>query len=1078
MASSSQQETKDDDDFPPIDYDGGGDVDLTNNDSVEGGDEELTNRKGDWLTSIPRSLGHPATTLESIVHHGSFPPNSTSPAFYHFESQHPGKGAKYLTAKPFDVPPSDVSNEEAEFHLRMTQFLSRLTKPEQEELGYLLLHVYNSREADLSIFKNTRPPTSTEDFNEFYLAGKKSVTKHLPTPVVIKTNDQTHSYVTLTDVIQNMLASSTVVDQFEFETDMFPNGLENDFFDNGEPATISKTRAAYNLFLQLKEEEGGFVLYLWIKRWCDDFDPNNTKQSRNQVWLMTNTICPPPGENQGRNTFFMAIGQKGDDHQEIDQLFQEELRVLSGQGKSFYHGGRREFIRVKAGQVCVCVDRPERSSLYQIGDHGGTYSTLWGHAVDVDPKCEDNCLPSCPFCRRKRLQSHLQLIDAVPLSSTAAQLNSTAVPPQNSTGAQLNSTVAQRAATTEPNSTAAQLNSTAVPPQNSTAAQLNSTADQAASTVNNRKCDQCVSWNVMDTQFTFAAPNDFPTTFDQSPGAPLAPKGREITTTGGQQRLSCIYLTIPWLKEAVIFAHHQLKTSRSPPNQRRKYWTKANSQAFLRTCGINKKLYNAVYDSAKNGDESPPLPYSWAPSNALLSTHYAAMHMLFLGHAKSNFKMVDKFYSHYNLSATFGKQANKYLRDVQSLRCNRFFDAQPLSTSNWGTGVWVSENYLFWVRSIKFFSTLPSIIGSKHVGKPQYDQEIRMVLRFCSAHLAAISRIMSNRKPVGDMEQVVKIYLDSMVEMDRWIHEFEPDDSTAAPVSNTDAPAHSSAAPVNNTAAPATAAAVTRKRKKKTKDTWNFCKSNSLGILSVVEAHQYLGPAVLHWEGGWAGERKIQPAKAQLGIKRANADWQTLALQHLWRDDTLSTLIQKMNKDHDSNEQTRAIEGQLRVYANRATAIDAIRDCKPLSGMLSTDGSVWIAYRPTTDEYDSDTSKTTLLGWSRSAVQLLKLQFKDTEGVLLSHLCWFAPVSVTEGDVMTLVSSAELSLHVDQFVLLLPKLSVNGEYQNMYYGIGSNWTERGQAGLFEQPQLPSIGIFKDWLSPSLGFTDDVTNMEH
>jgi hypothetical protein len=79
---------------------------------------------------------------------------------------------------------------------------------------------------------------------------------------------------------------------------------------------------------------------------------------------------------------------------------------------------------------------------------------------------------------------------------------------------------------------------------------------------------------------------------------------------------------------------------------------------------------------------------------------------------------------------------------------------------------------------------------------------------------------------------------------------------------------------------------------------------------------------------------------------------------------------------------------------------------------------------------------------------------------------------------MTLVSSAELSLHVDQFVLLLPKLSVNGEYQNMYYGIGSNWTERGQAGLFEQPQLPSIGIFKDWLSPSLGFTDDVTNMEH
>ena len=105
------------------------------------------------------------------------------------------------------------------------------------------------------------------------------------------------------------------------------------------------------------------MLYLWIKRWCDDFDPNNTKQSRNQVWLMTNTICPPRDENKGRNTCFMAIGQKGDDHQEINQIFEKEMRMLSVQGKTFYHGGRKEFIRVKAGTVCVCVDRPERASL-------------------------------------------------------------------------------------------------------------------------------------------------------------------------------------------------------------------------------------------------------------------------------------------------------------------------------------------------------------------------------------------------------------------------------------------------------------------------------------------------------------------------------------------------------------------------------------------------------------------------------------------------------------------------------------------------------------------------------------------
>jgi len=167
--------------------------------------------------------------------------------------------------------------------------------------------------------------------------------------------------------------------------------------------------------------------------------------------------------------------------------------------------------------------------------------------------------------------------------------------------------------------------------------------------------------------------------------------------------LPCIYLTIPWLTHAAIFAHHQLKTR--PPNSpaRKRYWSKKHSTAFLRTCGINRKLYDAIYDSAKRGDDRPPLPYTWYPKNALRSTHFAAMHVLFLGHAKSNYDMVNKFHTYYSLSATFGKQANKYLRDVQALRCNRFFDAQPLSTSKWGTGVWVSENYLFWVRSINFF---------------------------------------------------------------------------------------------------------------------------------------------------------------------------------------------------------------------------------------------------------------------------------------------------------------------------------------------------------------------------------------
>jgi len=1089
---------------------------------------------GDWLTSIPDQLGNPATTLEAIVQSGAFPVDSKSPEFYYFESQCPGQGAKYLAAKPFDVPPERLSNEEAEFHLRITKFLTRLTRTDQEELAYCMFHARNSGDESLSIFKATRPPTSTDDFKEFYMGGKKSVTKHLPTPVVNKTPDNNHSYVTLTDVIQNMLAASTSVDQFQFETNM-----QEDFFEDDGRPTISKTRAAYSLYLDLKKDEGpGFVLYLWIKHWCDDFDPNNTKQSRNQVWLLTSTICPPRDENKGRNTCFMAIGQKGDDHQEIHELFEQEMKELSVSGRMFYHGGRKEFLKVKAGTVCVCVDRPERASLYEVGDHKGTYSTYWGHAVDVDGKCEDNCLPSCPFCRRQRLIN--------------ARIVSDECPAEN----------------------------------------------------------KCVSWNVMDSKFTFKAPTGYPTVCDKSEGAPLAPVGREITETD-DCRLPCVYLTIPWLRQAVVFAHHNMQTRRTPRSTK-KFWTKANLVAYLRTCGISAKMYDSVYESAMQKSTKVPMPITWGADNALRLTHFAAMHMLFLGHGKSNYNMTMKFHSKYSILATVGKQTNIYLRDIQALRCNRFFDAQPLSTSKWGTGVWVSENYLFWVRTVNFFCTLPSIVNNKtHATKPEFQKDVRMLHRFCSSSLAAISRIMTDKKSVGDMDNVAKIYLDTMVEMDRWLvkegltsddpndsfvaagtddlqasnsaAQPEGDGAPASDLASTDkgqarasssaahqsnsgnnaahqpnsstAPANSSAAraisasdgaPVNNTAArptkrkrkkkkappsansgaalgnsasvgaPAnnmeeapvnnTAAQQPSKKRRKNKKkatpsanssaalansatdgapanntddeqpkekkkrrkrapvyNYNFRKSNSLGILAVAESHRYLGPAMLHWEGGWAGERKIQQAKPLLGIKRATADWQRIVLENLWRDNTLSSLIGTLSSDQGATtDSQREIEGSLKVYSNVSVLTKELERCKPLSGMLAQDGTVWVGYRPTKEEFLLDEAKPTNSAWSRSAIQFLNLQFDDEgAGRLVSDLCWFAPIAVVHGKTLTLGNPGELKDHVAQYVLLLPRLGDDDKYQNMFYVVGSNWTQRVSSGAFEQPQLSSA-LFEDW----------------
>ena len=367
----------------------------------------------------------------------------------------------------------------------------------------------------------------------------------------------------------------------------------------------------------------------------------------------------------------------------------------------------------------------------------------------------------------------------------------------------------------------------------------------------------------------------------------------------------------------------------------------------------------------------PPLPYSWNNKHFLEHNHFAAMHMMFLGHVKSNYDMTQKWLATYEISATFGKQANKYLFDIQQLRCNHFFDAHPLSTSKWGTGVWVSENYLFWGRTQKFFATLPAIHSSKHAGSnPQYDAEIGMIIRFASPCLSALSRIMSENRGTGDMDAVIKIYMGSMVELDRWImsaklaEDFGDEASAGTNVTPATIPLPSTD--------DANITGTTSKRKRtgfgKKKEP-NFCKSNSLGILAAPFMHWYLGPAKLHWEGSWFGERKIQPAKREMSIERSTADWQSIVLSTLWQQDTIAVLLDKMCGSAD--DPNRALDGKIRVYKNKETLLAAITACKPMVGLLANDdGLLWLAYRPTTEEFYANAAVNSSLqgNWSCSSV--------------------------------------------------------------------------------------------------------------
>ena len=59
---------------------------------------------------------------------------------------------------------------------------------------------------------------------------------------------------------------------------------------------------------------------------------------------------------------------------------------------------------MKAGIICTCVDRPERTKKFWVGDHNGTHSKCWGCAADTDANMIHNHLPNCKDCSEKNKQ--------------------------------------------------------------------------------------------------------------------------------------------------------------------------------------------------------------------------------------------------------------------------------------------------------------------------------------------------------------------------------------------------------------------------------------------------------------------------------------------------------------------------------------------------------------------------------------------------------------------------------------------------------------------------------------------------
>ena len=989
---------------------------FVDNENAEGKEPST---RSDWIlepeAAGPRQYDQiPLQDLEKV-----FSGNSKAAAFFHYESLYPEMGTKFLTANAFDQAPDGISDEEAKFSLKVSYLLTCMTGKQQDLLADILLDVANSKHEQYSIFKGTRVPTSKLDFREIYLTGKNAILPNLPHPVVHSTHDDSHAFVDILDVLAWMLAKATPMERFD----------DSALISEDETSvTVASTKAGRDLYMELRRELSSetdtFVLYLWIREWSDDFDPSHTKSNRAQVWLKTFTVCPPEDCSSDVNTAFIAMGSKGDDHEDMEHIITEQLKELAhGNGKVMYHGGLNRLIHVKGGIVSTCVDRPERTKLFGIGDHNGTYSVCWGFAAQVDGSRELNCLPSCPFCRKNRL-----------LRYTGRQAAEDSQREGISAGVVI-------------------LPSTAIMDTHNGSDTNQIEEQEAVSPSAGGLCPHgtCSSWNLLDPKLTFPAPARFPIRFDTSHDAPLAPLGREILPDIPikQRSLRSVYITIPWLKQAVQFAFHNYATSCTSGSRSARYWNNAQFEAFLRTCSVVKKLQSEIARCVQQ--KLPcPTPTLWTRGDATLRRcHYAAMHMLFLGHVKSNFLMMEKWLKRFELFTQFGIQANIVLQRVQKLRLNRF-NAHPLSSSAYGPGAWVSENQLFWARASKYFFTLPAIQNCKHTDKAPFQREKGIAQRFVAAAVACIGRLMTAQRGNSGMSTIIKIYLDTMVEMDDLLLGRKPN-GTAADEENSDEDDGNGVGRTN------TAAAQGQPKPRKT--AYNFVKSNSLGILAAADAHEYFGPAILNWEGGFGGERKIQDVKPLLGIRRSNAKWESIVMTKLYQQETIQWMLSRYDTDGGETKKDRVCDGLYSVFKSRSQALQAIESCLPMSGILSK-GHVWITYRPSGTDCQNRT---------RSQVGLMRVKFDDGSGKQVCG-CWMAPISVGQSneDVAAFASLGKLEEYVNQHVLMLPALMLpegakDPSFANFYYCIGDKWTERIDDGTFPGYTITNE-MFSDWES--------------
>ena len=176
--------------------------------------------------------------------------------------------------------------------------------------------------------------------------------------------DTEHTYISLKDIISDFLALGTHYEHISLSCD------RNSISRIGEsPRAISILKKGLEFHPPPEP-----LVTLCIMEWEDDFQPlksNKGQKKGTSSWIKTVTIVPPFGlkDSSIHNTYPVAIGPKGINHEAVERKFKEELLHLSSGSNDLYFDkstGRMTYVHVEL--FAALADQPER--------RGGTYLQL------------------------------------------------------------------------------------------------------------------------------------------------------------------------------------------------------------------------------------------------------------------------------------------------------------------------------------------------------------------------------------------------------------------------------------------------------------------------------------------------------------------------------------------------------------------------------------------------------------------------------------------------------------------------------------------------------------------------------